>query len=208
MRNKILIILIISVFFVLGSVISRISTLSKPRSTSSYTVTAFRSKDIIRNDREFLGDPSAIWTLVEFGDYQCPGCIRSHNAIKSLISTKINVRYQFRHYPLTNIHDFAEFASLLSIEAETRKIYPSVHEDLFALKGNLSKETILKLCKKHNIKNINKTKNEKLLYIDLESVKKLDIDSTPTFFLCTPNNNVLKIRNIQSINNIVRNSKL
>lgn len=204
-NNKIFIVLSIMIFFILGAIISRISNLSKPRSTSGYTITTLKPEDVIRNDRAFIGDTSAIWTLIEFGDYQCPGCIRSHNTIKSLISKNINLRYQFRHYPLVSIHDFAKTASLISIESERLKIYNSVHEDIFNLKGSLSERSLLQLCKKHNIKSINKKHSEKSLTIDLECVEKLKIDSTPSFFLCTPNSYVLKINSIKSIDYIIKN---
>ena len=189
-------------------VISRLSLSSKSPISHYYTITKYKPDEVIRKDRDLWGTSSSPWTLVEFGDYQCPGCIDSHNIINSLLSKKTNIRYQFRHYPLTSIHIYAEYASLISIESERRNQFSKIHEELFSLKGKITKQTLIKLCNKHNIKNISKIIAEKSLKTDLESVNKLNIDSTPTFFLCTPNNNVLKIHDIKTIDRIIRNPKL
>jgi len=55
------------------------------------------------------GSESAAVTLVEYGDYQCPHCAMAHPVIKALQQHFADdLRFVFRHFPLMQIHAFAE----------------------------------------------------------------------------------------------------
>ena len=57
-----------------------------------------------------LGLPTAKVTVEEFADFQCPTCATVHPVLKelqSIFAGNNNVRFIFRHFPLTNIHDKA-----------------------------------------------------------------------------------------------------
>ena len=54
------------------------------------------------------GDPKALLTLVEYGDYQCPFCGAAYPEVKKVqkeLGAKL--RFVFRNFPLTNVHEFA-----------------------------------------------------------------------------------------------------
>lgn len=56
------------------------------------------------------GDPTAVVTVEEFADFQCPTCASVHPAMKEVqaaFAGNKNVRFIFRHLPLTQIHDKA-----------------------------------------------------------------------------------------------------
>lgn len=56
------------------------------------------------------GDPTAVVTVEEFADFQCPTCASVHPAMKDVqaaFAGNKNVRFIFRHLPLTQIHDKA-----------------------------------------------------------------------------------------------------
>lgn len=58
------------------------------------------------------GPDNAPVTLLEYGDYQCPYCGMAHPVIKRVqrqFGTKL--RFVFRHFPLTQIHQYAEPAA-------------------------------------------------------------------------------------------------
>jgi len=58
------------------------------------------------------GDPKAVLTLVEYGDYQCPFCGAAYPEVKKVqkeLGSKL--RFVFRNFPLTNIHEFAMTAA-------------------------------------------------------------------------------------------------
>jgi protein-disulfide isomerase len=59
-----------------------------------------------------IGPPKAPITLVEYGDYECPYCGRAHPAVKEVRRQLGNeLRFAFRHFPLTRVHPHAERAA-------------------------------------------------------------------------------------------------
>jgi protein-disulfide isomerase len=69
-------------------------------------------------DDHIQGDPKAMVTLVEYGDYQCPYCGEAYPVVKLLQQHfGKDLRFVFRNFPLTQIHpeagpaaETAEFA--------------------------------------------------------------------------------------------------
>ena len=61
----------------------------------------------VQADDHILGNKTAIATLIEYGDFQCPACGQLHPSLKSLMDVMSDtLRLVFRHYPLP-IHDKA-----------------------------------------------------------------------------------------------------
>src|SRR5688500_11822107 len=55
-----------------------------------------------------VGDPSAPVTLVEFGDYESTECAQANEAVKQVLEKYDGkVKFIFRHFPLTMIHQKA-----------------------------------------------------------------------------------------------------
>jgi protein-disulfide isomerase len=51
-------------------------------------------------------------TLVEYGDYQCPYCAEAQPIVREVLRLRPDrVRFAFRHFPLTNAHQYAEPAA-------------------------------------------------------------------------------------------------
>jgi len=58
-------------------------------------------KLLMNEDSHRLGTPSAVVTLVEFGDFQCPACSVYHTVVKQIMkSYKDSLTMVFRNYPL------------------------------------------------------------------------------------------------------------
>ncbi len=55
------------------------------------------------------GNPNAIVTVQEFGDIQCPACMSAYTSINAPLLQKYGsqIRFDFIHFPLQNIHRFA-----------------------------------------------------------------------------------------------------
>src|SRR5215510_1388424 len=59
----------------------------------------------IKGGGHFRGPENAQVTLVEFGDYECPSCGAYHPFVKEILSRyPTQLRLEFHHYPLINIH--------------------------------------------------------------------------------------------------------
>src|SRR5262245_3938936 len=78
------------------------------------------------------GSESATVTLVEYGDYQCPHCAMAHPVIKALQQHfGDDLRFVFRHFPLMQIHAFAEPAcQTAELSAAYGRFWP-MHDSLF-----------------------------------------------------------------------------
>ena len=59
-----------------------------------------------------LGSASALVTMVEYGDYECPYCGRAHQVVKQLLTQLGHqVRFVYRHFPLASAHPHAQQAA-------------------------------------------------------------------------------------------------
>lgn len=72
-------------------------------------------------DEWTLGNPDAELVLIEYADFQCGACAYYHPIMKELMDEyDEQVYYVFRHFPLTNIHQYATLAAR-SAEAAGRQ---------------------------------------------------------------------------------------
>ena len=61
--------------------------------------------EIIKPQDVFVGNISAPVTLMEFGEYENEECAKANEVVKKLLEEfDGKIRFQFRHFPLTRIH--------------------------------------------------------------------------------------------------------
>lgn len=60
------------------------------------------------------GNPDAKVTIIEFSDFECPFCARLHPSLKRLTEENDDVRWVYRHFPLSQIHSRALGAAVAS----------------------------------------------------------------------------------------------
>ena len=61
--------------------------------------------EIIEPRDVFVGNPKAEVTLEEFGEYESESCAKANEIVKKLLEDYDGrIRFNFRHFPLTNIH--------------------------------------------------------------------------------------------------------
>jgi Na+/H+ antiporter NhaA len=85
------------------------------------------------------GAPDAPVTLVEYGDFECPYCGRAEPAIRELLSDfGDELRYVFRHLPLSDVHPFAQLAAEASEAAAAQGAFWPMHDLLLAHQGALT----------------------------------------------------------------------
>ena len=63
----------------------------------------------VNPDRDHIQGPlTALLTLVEYGDYQCPYCGAAYPEVKKVQrELGSRLRFVFRNFPLTRIHEYA-----------------------------------------------------------------------------------------------------
>ncbi|HEV7675400.1 MAG TPA: thioredoxin domain-containing protein [Candidatus Angelobacter sp.] len=95
-----------------------------------------------------LGDEHAPVTLVEYGDYECPHCGRAHPIVKEVLRRfGSEVRFVFRHFPLTQIHPFAESAAETAEFAGAHQLFWKMHDGLFENQFRLGLPLFFELTK-------------------------------------------------------------
>lgn len=78
------------------------------------------------------GNPDAKVVLVEYGDFQCPGCAGAFSKLKTLKETyKDQFAFVFRHFPLTTIHPNALAASSAAEAAGMQNKFWEMHDLLY-----------------------------------------------------------------------------
>ena len=80
-----------------------------------------------------IGPEDAPVTLVEYGDYECPYCGAAHLIVKEVQEVMSNnLRFVFRHFPLTQIHPHAEVAAEAAESAGAQDRFWEMHDLLYA----------------------------------------------------------------------------
>ena len=98
-----------------------------------------RSKiDIIPPKDIWVGDKDAPVSLVMFGDYESEACARAHEVVKKILAEyKGKVKFNYRHFPLTQIHQKAHKAAEASIAVSQFGKFWEMHDLIFQNRRNL-----------------------------------------------------------------------
>ncbi|MCU1273889.1 MAG: bdbD [Bryobacterales bacterium] len=98
----------------------------------------------IRAEDHVQGPNSADFTLVEYGDYECPNCGRLFQIIRDLQAT-LGARLQivYRHYPLSGIHPHAQEAAEAAEAAGAQGRFWEMHDLLFQNQIALQRKNLL-----------------------------------------------------------------
>ena len=100
--------------------------------TTPFQVSSGRLAVPVGEEDHIRGEAGAPVTLVEYGDYQCPYCGMAHPIVAELLRQRRGiVRLVYRHFPLANVHRFAELAAEVAEAAGVRGRFWQMHDWLF-----------------------------------------------------------------------------
>jgi protein-disulfide isomerase len=94
-------------------------------------------------DAPVLGNPKGDVTIVEFFDYQCPYCKKSHPDVESVVAEDGNVRLIMKDWPIFG--DVSVFASQAVLGANELGKYTTAMGALMATPGSLSEDDVKNL---------------------------------------------------------------
>ncbi|WBB67037.1 DsbA family protein [Micromonospora sp. WMMD812] len=78
------------------------------------------------------GAPDAPVTVVEYGDFQCRFCGAAYPNLHEMLRQRDGtVRLVYRHFPIANVHPYAESAAEAAEAAGTRGRFWEMHDWLF-----------------------------------------------------------------------------
>ena len=98
---------------------------------------------INRNDH-IRGPANAPISLVEYGDYQCPHCAAAYPIVEQVqLYFRGRMCFVFRHFPLTEVHPYAEVAAESAEFAGAAGKFWEMHGALFQNQAILNVAAIL-----------------------------------------------------------------
>src|SRR2546423_8404791 len=104
-------------------------------------------KPAVNAEDHKLGNPKAVITLVEYGDFECPHCGLAHPLIKRLLKEMgEQILFVFRNFTLQEIHPHAYMASLAAEAAGKQGKFWEMHDLIFDHQRRLSAELLLDLA--------------------------------------------------------------
>lgn len=172
-------------------------------------------KELVISTRQLIGDSQDLqgsitsgYTLVEFGDYQCPPCAKSSGKVQSLlVAFPDKLSFRFRHYPLPS-HEYALRCAILAEEARDYGVFWKVHEQLYGLQAKISDDAIKQIYANSNIKlselsTISTKFAKKRIETDIKLANSFNIQFTPTFVLCCPDGTPLLLTSLDQADMII-----
>lgn len=152
---------------------------------------------VLSKDRPFRGPENAKVTVVEFSDFQCPACRAAQPLVEKIIAEHPNdVRFVFRHYPLTTIHKNAQYSAQVGEASRSFNKFWEMHDLMFLNQDEWveldGKELTAKFDEYATKLGIDKTAltakmNSKeikdVVASDIADGNKAGVTGTPTFFV-------------------------
>ena len=89
------------------------------------------------------GPEKAPVTVVEYGDFECPYCGLAEPAVRELLSDFGDVRYVWRHLPLTDVHPHAQLAAEAAEAAAKQGEFWGLHDLLLEHQGALTTRDLI-----------------------------------------------------------------
>ena len=90
------------------------------------------------------GPANAPVTLVEYGDFECPHCRQAYPIVKEVRSRLgSRLRFVFRNFPLTKLHEHAEHAAEVAEAAGAQSRFWEMHDRLFERQFALEDEHLI-----------------------------------------------------------------
>jgi Na+/H+ antiporter NhaA len=134
------------------------------------------------------GPADASITVIEFGDFECPHCGRAEAVVRNLLSD-IDVRYVWRHLPLTDVHPQAQLAAEAAEAAAAQDAFWPMHDLLLEHQDDLRVTDLLKYANEVGLDadrfhaDLKRHVHEARIAQDIESADLSGVSGTPTFFI-------------------------
>ena len=168
----------------------------------------YHSAFVIGQRKDFSGARNGDYTLIEFGDYECPPCRDVNKLLPSVMNDyKGKLRFVFRNYPLTTIHPFAMRAALTAEAAREQGKFWQTHDALYTetmCKTTLDSVVLEQNLDKKKMRSSFQDTAKKAVEQDVSAANIIGINSTPTFILCCPNDKVIRLKTLLDIKKFIR----
>ncbi|MET8135179.1 Na+/H+ antiporter NhaA [Streptomyces sp. NPDC005251] len=128
-------------------------------------------------------------TLVEYGDFECPYCGLAESVVRELLADFGDVRYVWRHLPLTDVHPNAQLAAQAAEAAARQNRYWEMHDLLMGHQGDLGPKDLFRYAVRLDLdsgrfrEDLRGGVSAGRVAMDVESADLSGVSGTPTFFV-------------------------
>lgn len=151
---------------------------------------AVLNERLVRPASHATGDLSAPVTVVEFGDFECPGCGRIEPEVEDMLAQYGNrIRFVFRQFPLRDMHPYAETAAEASECAAEQGKFWQAERKFYAEQDDLTEPALdryaleLGLDTKQFDSCLASGAVKSRVQADVDDGRAVGVKGTPTFFV-------------------------
>ncbi len=145
---------------------------------------------LVDPDRDHIRGPvEAPVTVLEYGDLECPYCGRAEPALRELLADFGDVRYVWRHLPLSDVHPRAQLAAEATEAAATQGAFWEMHDLLLDRQEDLRPGDLLAYAEQLGL-DLDRFEDELRRHLhaprieeDVDSADLSGVTGTPTFFV-------------------------
>ena len=134
------------------------------------------------------GPATAKVTLVEYGDLECPYCGLAEPVVRELLRDT-DLRYVWRHLPLTDVHPRAQLAAEATEAANAQGKFWQMHDELLATQDRLEPKDLVEHARELGLDvarfkdDLVTRRHEARVARDVETADLSGVAGTPTFFV-------------------------
>jgi Na+/H+ antiporter NhaA len=148
------------------------------------------SDDVDPERDHIRGPDSAPVTLVEYGDYQCPYCGQAELVIRELLDEfGDELRYVWRHLPLSDVHPNAQMAAEATEAAGAQAAFWPMHDRLLVSQDELTARDLKRNAEELGIdverfwEELRRREHVERVARDVASADASGVAGTPSFFI-------------------------
>jgi protein-disulfide isomerase len=141
-------------------------------------------------DRDHIRGPAeALVTVVEYGDFECPYCGQAEPVVRELLADFGDVRYVWRHLPLTDVHPRAQLAAEAAEAAASQGAFWPMHDLLLDRQQDLRPTDLSRYAGNLEIDverfrdDLRRHTHASRIAEDVDSASLSGVSGTPTFFI-------------------------
>jgi protein-disulfide isomerase len=127
--------------------------------------------------------------LVEYGDFECPYCGRAEAVVRELLADYGDLRYVWRHLPLTDVHPHAQLAAEAAEAAASQGKFWQMHDQLLDHQDALTAKDLIRYADELGLDadrftaDLRQHAGQANIAADVESADLSGVSGTPTFFI-------------------------
>ena len=141
-------------------------------------------------ERDHIRGPiEAPITVVEYGDFQCPYCGQAEPVVRELLRGFGDVRYVWRHLPLSDVHPRAQLAAEAAEAASEQGAFWGMHDLLLSHQDALGPGDLVRYAEQLGLdverftSALREHEGAARVADDVDSADLSGVTGTPTFFI-------------------------